>query len=115
MRVKFPQLIIGKHILQAFERYGVPDFYKLAQRFASHTPGGTDGRGVLGVLLFQLLELSEHMVVVEVRNLRILQHVVLVIVVFKLLCQALYFQFCISCIHGISCLSYAESIAPISK
>ena len=113
VRIKFAQLIIGKDVLQALQRYCVTDFNELAQRLTANAARWADRRSILGILPLQFLQFSQHMVIIVVRNFRVIQNVILVIMIFQLSGQALYFQFCVSCIHGISCLSCVKSVAPI--
>ena len=64
MRIEVPQLVKGKHVLQALQRLPA-DAARRAER-----------RGILRVLRFQLLELAELVVIVIVAHLRVIEHVV---------------------------------------
>ena len=76
VRVKVAQLVIGKHVLQAFQRDGVAHLDKFAQRLPADTACRAERRGILRVLCFQLLELAELVVIVIVAHLRVIEHVV---------------------------------------
>ena len=74
--VKLPQLVIGKHVLQALQRHGVAYLLELGQRLTAHTLGGRIRRDLLRVLCLQILESAELVVIVVVRHLRRVLHIV---------------------------------------
>ena len=76
MRVEVPQLVKGKHVLQALQRDGVAYLDEFAQRLPADTARRAERRGILRVLCFQLLELAELVVIVIVAHLRVIEHVV---------------------------------------
>ena len=76
MRIEVPQLVKGKHVLQALQRDGVAYLDEFAQRLPADTACRAERRGILRVLCFQLLELAELVVIVIVAHLRVIEHVV---------------------------------------
>ena len=84
MRVEVPQLVKGKHVLQALQRDGVAHLDKFAQRLPADAARRAERRGILRVLRFQLLELAELVVIVIVAHLRGVEHVIKVSGVLKL-------------------------------
>ena len=74
--VKLPQLVIGKHVLQALERHLMTDLHKLRKRRAADAPRRAVGQRILRVLRLKLLESAELVVIVVVRHLRRVLHIV---------------------------------------
>ena len=74
--VKLPQLVIGKHVLQALERHLVTDLHKLRKRRAADAPRRAVGQRIFRVLRLKLLESAELVVIVIVRHLRRVLHIV---------------------------------------
>jgi len=75
-RIKFPQFLIGKHILQTFQRHRMRDLLKLAERLSANPLCRTDRRSKFRILLFQRLQAPHHPVVLEIRQFRIVHHVI---------------------------------------
>ncbi len=80
-------LVLAEGIAQRQHRQGVAHFGELRRRGIAHAPGGRIGGGQLRVLGFQRLELAHQAVVLDVRNVGLVEHVVAVVGVVELLAQ----------------------------
>ena len=93
VRVKVPQLVIGKHVLQAFQRDGVAHLDKFAQRLPADAARRTEGRGVLRVLRLQFFQSAQLVVIVIIAHFGVVEHVVKISGVFQLPCELFNFLF----------------------
>ena len=96
-RVKLLKFFKGKHVLKALQRHSVAYLFKRAHRRAAHASGGAERRCILRVRRLQLLQTAQHPVIFIVLNLRVIQHIVLIAVIFQFLCQLLNL---LSCVHS---------------
>ena len=64
--VKIPDLLKGKHILQALHGIGVAHLFKALQHRTDHPLGGRIGSGKLGILCLQLPQTALHFVIFKV-------------------------------------------------
>ena len=69
----------------------MPYLLERADRFAADALRRTQRRGVLRIFAFQLLELPQLPVVLEIRHFRRVEHIILVIGAFKLAAELLHF------------------------
>ena len=68
--VKIAHLVLTEAILQALHHHGVRDRRKLAVRPAADAPGGRIRRNELRMRLFQLLQLTQQLIVFIILNFR---------------------------------------------
>ena len=93
VRVKVAQLVIGKHVLQAFQRDGVAHLGKFAQRLPADAARRTEGRGVLRVLRLQFFQSAQLVVIVIIAHFGVVEHVIKISGVFQLPCELFNFLF----------------------
>ena len=93
VRVKVAQLVIGKHVLQAFQRDGVAHLDKFAQRLPADAARRTEGRGVLRVLRLQFFQSAQLVVIVIIAHFGVVEHVIKISGVFQLPCELFNFLF----------------------
>jgi len=77
----------------------MPDLRKLLGRLAAHASGRRIRGYQLGMLTLQVLEPPHELVELEIRDLRIIQHIVAVLVVTDLVAELLDFAFN-AAVHG---------------
>ncbi len=78
------QFVLGELVAEAEHGDRMDDYFEGLERRRPHLLRWRIRRLVLGMRFFQIPQLAQHAVVLRIRNLRVVQHVVAVVVIFEL-------------------------------